>query len=206
MNKTQKKKSRYCQGRRPVTDFVVGQSYPGKVVYVKPFGIFLDINCHSDAFCHVSRLCDDHVESPEALFQPGDVVPAVRVLEVDRERKRITVSLQSESMREQELESIQARKHRKEKLAKKLPSMKKNNGGGADKPNVALARHENAPTKNHQAAIEDSKDPIVPLEHRPGPPNSSITKPESEMTPAELKRARKIARRAARRAERECTE
>ena len=43
-------KKRRCIGRKPVTDFVVGQTYTGKVVYIKPFGVFLDIGCHSDAF------------------------------------------------------------------------------------------------------------------------------------------------------------
>lgn len=50
------KAKRYCIGRKPVTDFEIGKTYPGKIIYSKPYGIFIDIGCHSDAFCHVSRL------------------------------------------------------------------------------------------------------------------------------------------------------
>merc|ERR1712166_692013 len=109
---TEKGKTRYCVGRKPVTDYTLGSSYPAEVVYVKPFGVFFDIGCHSDAFCHVSRLRDDFVESPETMFKEGDKVATVRVVEIDRRRKRITVSLQSESRAEDERKSIDARRTR----------------------------------------------------------------------------------------------
>lgn len=106
------KKPRYCIGRKPVTDFVVGQKYDGKVVYVRPFGIFIDIGCHSDAFCHVSRLRDGFIESSEALYSEGDAVVGARVVEIDRQRKRITVSLQTEARAADEVQSAEARRER----------------------------------------------------------------------------------------------
>jgi predicted RNA-binding protein with RPS1 domain len=175
--------SRYCVGRIPVSDFSVGQKYDGTVVYVKPFGIFLDIGCHSDAFCHVSRLADDFVESPDALFKPGDKISS-RVVEIDRRQKRITVSLQSDAKVDDERASVEAHAKRKERrrgprkaYEESEPSPKK------ESPSPAAKVETNRPEKQPSPAIR--------------------VKPEAEMDPAELKRARKLARRAARRADSE---
>lgn len=184
--KTMKKDDpRYCVGRTPVTDFSVGQKYDGTVVYIKPFGIFVDIGCHSDAFCHVSRLQDDFVESPEALFKPGDTVSA-RVVEIDRRKKRITVSLQSEARIADELLSVEAHAKRREKH--RPPK----NDQSMEKPET-------------KSEVETKKKPVEqPTSRVVQPPSRYVpTKAESEMNPAELKRARKLARRAARREDQE---
>ena len=111
---------RYCVGRKPVTDFPIGSKHDGKVVYMKPYGIFIDIGCHSDAFCHISRIQDEYIESIEQIgYNVGDTIHNVRVVEIDRHKKRITVSLQSDKMREEELKSINDRKLRQQKRGTK---------------------------------------------------------------------------------------
>jgi predicted RNA-binding protein with RPS1 domain len=110
-------KRRWCIGRKPVTDFLMGQRYPGKVIYTKPFGAFIDIGCHSDAFCHVSRVRDDFVKSIDDALRIGDEVSA-RVVEVDRSGKRITVSLQSDARIKDERTSVEARMQRTKKMKK----------------------------------------------------------------------------------------
>lgn len=177
--KTMKKDDkRFCVGRKPVTDFSVGQKYDAKVVYIKPFGIFMDIGSHSDAFCHVSRLQDDFIESPDALYKEGDTVSA-RVVEIDRRKKRITVSLQSDAKMEDERSSVEAHAKRREK--------------------------HRGPPKNAQSSMEEAEhksemeSESFPVKQQPTTPTGLPTKPESEMNQAELKRARKLARRAARR-------
>ena len=174
------RKPRYCIGRKPITDFVVGQTYPATVVYAKPFGVFLDMNCHHDAFCHVSRCRDDYVKSATDVYQPGQKVDA-RVLEVDRIQKRITVSLQSEAMVEKERESIAARQKRSGKRKGNKPS-----AAGS----VALKQ----PIEETAAPVKAPAPVAVPVPD------------ESTMSPAELKRARKLARRAARREQQEQTD
>ena len=192
-------KKRYCIGRRPVTDFVVGQKYKGSVVYVKPFGVFFDIGCHSDAFCHVSRLRDDYVESPEKLFSEGDEVE-VRIVEIDRKQKKITVSLQSDARLEDEKASVEARKQRREFLKEK--SGKKKKQINYSEPPKKKQRKDFEPPE----AFVKKETPIKKTDTSVG---ETATKPrreakfqapdESTMTPAELKRARKLARRAVRR-------
>jgi predicted RNA-binding protein with RPS1 domain len=195
---------RYCIGRKPVTDFAVGQKHLGKVVYVKEFGVFFDIGCHSDAFCHVSRLRDDFVENPQELFKEGDEVQT-RVVEIDRKRKRITISLQSDERAADEQVSAQAREERKKS---RKSSRRKN-----PKPNEA----EDAPGNNikrtgtdqdisikertSSSSISIKQAVVAPTNHIP---SSRMTRdvqlpPSNSITPAEQKRARKLARRAARR-------
>merc|ERR1712195_177627 len=190
---TEKGKTRYCVGRKPVTDYTLGSSYPAEVVYVKPFGAFFDIGCHSDAFCHVSRLRDDFVESPETMFKEGDKVATVRVVEIDRRRKRITVSLQSESRAEDERKSIDARRTRTD--SRKLKARK----------NEARFQSKPATTDHIEQSIQ-KKEPVVSIQKKapvviraPAYAPTKTYNDPSMMAPADLKRARKLARRAERR-------
>jgi len=212
-----KGKKRYCLGRKPVSDFTIGQSHVAKVVYVKPFGVFFDIGCHSDAFCHVSRLSDDFVESSESMFKEGDDVPNVRIVEIDRRAKRITVSLQSEARIEDERKSIDARKSRKEKKrqkAKKTEAKKAAGGGGGQQSGFSSSTGSGGPfgqdrSKNQNNFNNEStstrsipkNEPVVVnrAPPRPAPPKKYVD--PSMMAPADLKRARKLARRAERRAQ-----
>ena len=193
--------NRYCIGRKPVTDFVIGQKYDAKVVYVKPFGVFFDIGCHSDAFCHVSRLQDDFVKSPDSLLKEGDTTQA-RVVEINRREKRITVSLQSEARLQDEMASIEARTKRKE-IRKKKSSGSSKKRKLEDPLHEEKGRDEPANTNFNRPSPSGWGKPQPRQVSEPFKQSiqssSSMPKDESQMTPAELKRARKIARRAARR-------
>lgn len=184
------KKDRYCLGRRPVTDFTIGQKYPGRVVYVKDFGVFFDIGCHSDAFCHVSRLQDDFVANPHELFHEGDQVQA-RVVEIDRKHKRITVSLQSDERAADERASVEARAERK-KIRKAKEAKKKNP--------IQQAKKNDASTVHVDTGNDDEKSARTSIPSHPAKsakPTALAAKDPND--PAELKRQRKLARRAARR-------
>ena len=193
-DKPPKDMSRYCIGRKPINDFVVGQTYSGTVKYAKSFGIFIDINCHSDAFCHVSFLSDNYVEDPASLYKQGDTVEA-RVVDIDRPRKRITVSMQSESMKEMEQKSIDSRKEHEEKTA---PAPKKR------PPRQQLTTEA---TQHAERPMDAPKALAHKVTHASGS-FSSHQRPASHQShaaksPAELKRERKLARRAERRAQKE---
>jgi predicted RNA-binding protein with RPS1 domain len=187
---------RYCIGRKPVTDFVLGQTHSARVVYVKPFGVFFDIGCHSDAFCHVSRLSDDFIKSPELKFKEGDEIPKVRIVEIDRKQKRITISLQSDARIEDERQSIEARKSRKQKKKNKpKKTAASTDSSGHDRSeNFSIFNSSETTSVSKELAVRRA----VPV---PTPMKKNID--PSMMTPAELKRARKLARRAERRGDTE---
>eukprot|EP00535_Pseudo-nitzschia_heimii_P001371 CAMPEP_0197180748 /NCGR_PEP_ID=MMETSP1423-20130617/5248_1 /TAXON_ID=476441 /ORGANISM="Pseudo-nitzschia heimii, Strain UNC1101" /LENGTH=527 /DNA_ID=CAMNT_0042630869 /DNA_START=72 /DNA_END=1655 /DNA_ORIENTATION=- len=193
---------RYCIGRKPVTDFVVGETYPATVVYAKPFGVFFDIGCHSDAFCHVSRLSDDYIESADSMFRVGEKVPSARIVEIDREKKRITVSLQSEARLEDERHSMEARDSRKEKSkAKKATNVA---FGDASPGHNRFETNDPVGFSEETVTASGSKPPRPPVAAvaaKVAPSAAAAAKDPSSMTPAELKRARKLARRAERRAQ-----
>lgn len=205
-------KSRYCVGRKPVTDFVVGQKCSGKVVYVKPFGIFLDVGCHSDAFCHVSRLDDSYVEDPGGRFRPGDVVESVRVVEIDRSRKRITVSLQSDERIADERASIEARE---ERLSKRRNVPRRNDVAKPARrgPGQLSSPLPSRPSPVTQSSSLIATSPISPKEAIPAASGTdgadrrsllhAASRPSEALSSQGLKRARKLERRASRRAQRE---
>mmetsp|Transcript_23742 Transcript_23742/g.51430 ORF Transcript_23742/g.51430 Transcript_23742/m.51430 type:complete len:585 (-) Transcript_23742:58-1812(-) len=193
-----KTKKRRCIGRKPVTDFIVGQKYDGEVVYVKPFGAFIDIGCHSDAFCHISRVADDFVETIGDILSHGDKV-SPRIVEIDRKKKRLTVSLQSESRIADERKSVEARMERVQKNSSKKTVRNTN----TDTP-PRMIRPSSSPTLKQTAPPTLYSKNAGDAEQASQFDNLESI-PESEMTHAQLKRARKLARRAERRKQQEET-
>jgi len=107
------KKKPKPKGKKPLQDFEVGKSYPGVVVSTTPFGAFIDIDCHSQGLCHISRLSDDFVKDVSDVVEVGQKVTA-RVTEIDTKKKTLTLSMQSEELKQKEQASIQAKRERDE--------------------------------------------------------------------------------------------
>jgi protein Tex len=59
---------------------------------VAAFGAFVDIGVHQDGLVHVSAMSKNFVKDPREVVKPGDIV-RVKVLEVDKARKRIALTL-----------------------------------------------------------------------------------------------------------------
>ena len=75
-----------------IEDLRPGMVLTGTVRNVADFGAFVDIGVHQDGLVHISELCDRYVKSPMEVVSVGDIVK-VRVLEVDVQRKRISLSM-----------------------------------------------------------------------------------------------------------------
>jgi len=172
--KTPKKDDkRRCIGRKPVTDFEVNKCYSGKVQYIKPrLGAFIDIGCHSDAFIHISCISDSYISSVDEVLNVGDEVENARIVEIDREKKRITLSLRSEDK-----DAAKSKKGNVSTEAVEEPAEQKEEKPPLSKPKETLPVATSFVTENK------------------APPHSS-----GQKTGADLKRERKLARRAARRA------
>ncbi len=65
---------------------------PAIITNVTRFGAFADIGVHQDGLIHVSQLADRFVKDPAEVVKVRQQVE-VRVLEVDCERKRISLSM-----------------------------------------------------------------------------------------------------------------
>jgi len=64
----------------------------GTVRNVADFGAFVDIGVHQDGLVHISELSDKFVRNPMDVVAVGDIVK-VRILDVDVQRKRISLSM-----------------------------------------------------------------------------------------------------------------
>ena len=75
-----------------INDLVPGMILKGTVRNAVDFGIFVDIGVHQDGLVHISRICDRYIKHPLEAVKVGDVVD-VQVLEVDRKRNRIALTM-----------------------------------------------------------------------------------------------------------------
>ena len=77
-----------------VEDLKPGMELEGRVSNVTNFGAFVDLGVKRDGLVHLSELADRWVDDPREVVRVGQIVK-VRVLEVDRERQRIGLSMRS---------------------------------------------------------------------------------------------------------------
>ena len=75
-----------------INDLEKGMKLPGVITNVTHFGAFIDIGVHQDGLVHISRLSKKYIKDPLEVCNVGQKVD-VWVLEVDEERKRISLSL-----------------------------------------------------------------------------------------------------------------
>jgi small subunit ribosomal protein S1 len=70
----------------------IGQVVPGKVTKLVPFGAFVRVDEGIEGLVHISELAERHVEIPEQVVQVNDSI-FVKVIDIDLERRRISLSL-----------------------------------------------------------------------------------------------------------------
>jgi small subunit ribosomal protein S1 len=78
--------------QRVVDTYNVGDDLEGTVTKVVTFGAFVEIMDGVEGLVHISELANHHVENPREVVQPGDEV-RVKVLEIDSERRRLSLSV-----------------------------------------------------------------------------------------------------------------
>jgi protein Tex len=75
-----------------IGDVQPGMVLPGIVTNITNFGAFVDIGVHQDGLVHVSQIANRFVKDPNQLLKLNQKV-MVKVLIVDKERKRIQLSM-----------------------------------------------------------------------------------------------------------------
>jgi small subunit ribosomal protein S1 len=78
--------------QRVVDSHQVGDVLEGKVTKVVAFGAFVEILPGVEGLVHISELADHHVENPSEVVEPGTELK-VKILEVDEERRRLSLSI-----------------------------------------------------------------------------------------------------------------
>ena len=82
----------FREGIHSLEDVQPGMTLPGVVTNVTAFGAFVDIGVHQDGLVHISQLADRFVRDPNEVVSVQQPVQ-VTVLEVDRARRRISLSM-----------------------------------------------------------------------------------------------------------------
>jgi ribosomal protein S1 len=83
---------------KPVTlrwgNIKVGQSIQGEVTRIENFGAFVDIGAERAGLVHVSEMGDEYVKDPNDVVKVGEQI-SVTVVEVDRKKRQIRLSMKS---------------------------------------------------------------------------------------------------------------
>src|SRR3990172_4485741 len=93
---------------RPVTfewhNLRPGVRAVGQVVSIERYGAFVDIGAERSGLVHVSEMGDDYVARPEDVVKVGETIEIV-VLEADRKKKQIRLSMKAAQVVEEEPET-----------------------------------------------------------------------------------------------------
>jgi protein Tex len=84
--------ARFNDGVEDMADLRPGMVLEGTVSNVAQFGAFVDLGVHQDGLVHLSQLSNKYVADAREVVKTGQVV-TVRVLEVDLQRKRISLTM-----------------------------------------------------------------------------------------------------------------
>ncbi len=118
--------------------YPVGSIVEGKVVRIVPFGAFVALEPTIDGLIHISQVATRRIEKVEDELKVGDIVRC-KVLEVNPEAKRISLSRKEATLEEHPeiAEQIAAEKAEKERIYQERKAARENasqNNGGERKP------------------------------------------------------------------------
>ena len=87
----------FTEGVEKIEDVKPTMKLPGIVTNITAFGAFVDIGVHQDGLLHISELANRFVKNPTEVVKVHQKV-MVTVLDVDVERKRISLSLRDNAL------------------------------------------------------------------------------------------------------------
>jgi small subunit ribosomal protein S1 len=91
--------------QRVVDSYQLGDELEGKVTKVVSFGAFVEILDGVEGLVHISELAQHHVENPREVVNQGDVI-RVKILEIDSDRRRLSLSAKRVEDQELPLRSV----------------------------------------------------------------------------------------------------
>ncbi len=86
----------FSEGVNSMEDLRIGMQLTGIVTNLTKFGAFVDIGVHQDGLVHISHISNTFIDDPAKILKVSQKVQ-VSVLEVDIARKRISLSMKSET-------------------------------------------------------------------------------------------------------------
>ncbi len=90
---------KFQEGIEKIEHVQPGMSLPGVVTNVTAFGAFVDIGVHQDGLVHISQMANRFIKDPNEVVKVHQHI-TVKVLDVDLERKRISLSMKQDAVQE----------------------------------------------------------------------------------------------------------
>jgi small subunit ribosomal protein S1 len=84
--------------------FKVGDVVTGKVSKIANYGAFVELKEQIDGLVHISQISEERVEKIKDVLEPGQEVTA-RVIKIDREERRIGLSIKAANYSSEELQA-----------------------------------------------------------------------------------------------------
>ncbi len=109
---------KFQEGIEKIEHVQPGMSLPGVVTNVTAFGAFVDIGVHQDGLVHISQLANRFIKDPNEVVKVHQHI-TVKVLDVDLERKRISLSMKQDAVQEPEKTRKAPKKPEKRPRAKR---------------------------------------------------------------------------------------
>lgn len=103
------KTAQFKDGVEDISHLEEGMILEGVVSNVTNFGAFVDIGVHQDGLVHISAMTNRFISDPRTVVKAGDII-TVKVVEVDKERKRIglTMRLNDEAAGDEPKKAVKA--------------------------------------------------------------------------------------------------
>jgi 4-hydroxy-3-methylbut-2-enyl diphosphate reductase len=76
---------------RIVHKYKIGDIVEGKVVRMKSFGAFVELDEGVDGLVHISQISRDHIAKPENVLEIGQII-RVKITDIDLENNRVSLS------------------------------------------------------------------------------------------------------------------
>lgn len=131
----------FKEGINDIADLSPGLILEGVISNVTHFGAFVDIGVHQDGLVHISEMAGRFVKDPHAVVKAGDIV-TVRVTEVDKDRRRIGLSmkLEPDAPKATNKEAKDTKQRAVKSMSKKAPSHNKSAAVQKLKPKPAPSK------------------------------------------------------------------
>lgn len=140
------KTAQLLDGVETMADLNENMIIEGTVTNVTNFGAFVDIGVHQDGLVHISALTNKFIENPRDVVKTGDIVK-VKVLAVDMERKRISLTMRLDESAEKPAHKSQKEKPQRGKnhqnsgkKSAKPAHRNRSSANSAPPPNTAMAQ------------------------------------------------------------------
>jgi uncharacterized protein len=109
---------KFQEGIEKIEHVQPGMNLPGVVTNVTAFGAFVDIGVHQDGLVHISQMANRFIKDPNEVVKVHQHI-TVKVLDVDLERKRISLSMKQDAVQEPEKTRKAPKKPEKRPKAKR---------------------------------------------------------------------------------------